>query len=252
MAVGDRHRLWPGARRRRPGRPAAAARRFAAGRPLAAACLAVAGPVVNGVAELTNAGWTIAEDEVAAALGCPALIVNDFVGAARGVTALGPDGFTHLHGPAPQRGLIGVLGAGTGLGQALLSPVGESDWQVWPSQGGHVDLAPTDDESLELLRFFMERHPEHVSAERALSGEGLLALQAFYRSRGLAGDTLTDPAQVSASGDDASRAAIRRFCQLLGAAAGIYRVNGVAVEVIPGEDPVVLDLPPAPTGRRRR
>ncbi|MBK7758968.1 MAG: glucokinase [Deltaproteobacteria bacterium] len=205
--------------------PAAAARRFAAGRPLAAACLAVAGPVVNGVAELTNAGWTIAEDEVAAALGCPALIVNDFVGAARGVTALGPDGFTHLHGPAPQRGLIGVLGAGTGLGQALLSPVGESDWQVWPSQGGHVDLAPTDDESLELLRFFMERHPEHVSAERALSGEGLLALQAFYRSRGLAGDTLTDPAQVSASGDDASRAAIRRFCQLLGAAAGNLGVS---------------------------
>ena len=34
--------------------------------------------------------------------------------------------------------------------------------------------------------------------------------------------------------------------------AGTYRVNGVAVEVIPGEDPVVLDLTPAPTGRRRR
>jgi glucokinase len=113
-----------------------------------------------------------------------------------------------------------VLGAGTGLGQALLSPVGASGWQVWPSQGGHVDLAPTDAESLELLRFFMARHPDHVSAERALSGDGLLALQEFYRLQGLDGAALTDPAEVSARGDDASRAAIRRFCQLLGAAAG--------------------------------
>lgn len=200
--------------------PVEAARRFADGRPLAAACLAVAGPVVDGVAELTNVGWTVREDELEAALGCPTLVVNDFVGAARGVTALGPDGFQHLHGPAPRPGLIGVLGAGTGLGQALLSPVGASGWQVWPSQGGHVDLAPTDAESLELLRFFMARHPDHVSAERALSGDGLLALQEFYRLQGLDGAALTDPAEVSARGDDASRAAIRRFCQLLGAAAG--------------------------------
>lgn len=205
--------------------PAEAARRFAGGRPLDAACLAVAGPVVDGVADLTNAGWTIREDEVGSALGCPAIVVNDFVGAARGVTALGPDGVVQLHGPAPKRGLIGVLGAGTGLGQALLSPVGESGWQVWPSQGGHVDLAPTDEESLALLRFFMARHPEHVSAERALSGDGLLALQEFYRSQGLAGGELTDPAEVSVSGDDASRAAIRRFCQLLGAAAGNLAVS---------------------------
>jgi hypothetical protein len=34
--------------------------------------------------------------------------------------------------------------------------------------------------------------------------------------------------------------------------AGGYRVNGVLIEVIPGEDPVVLDLTPAPSGRRRR
>lgn len=34
--------------------------------------------------------------------------------------------------------------------------------------------------------------------------------------------------------------------------AGTYRVNGVPVEVIPGAAPVVLDLTPAPTGRRRR
>lgn len=200
--------------------PAAAAARFVAGRAIDAACFAVAGPVVDGVAELTNAGWIIREDALTEALGCPALVVNDFVGAARGVTALSPEGFVQLHGPAPRRGLIGVLGAGTGLGQALLSPVGESDWQVWPSQGGHVDLAPTDPESLELLRFLMERHPEHVSAERALSGEGLLALQSFYRAQGLAGAPLEDPAEVSAGADEASRAAIRRFCQLLGAAAG--------------------------------
>lgn len=200
--------------------PVEATRRFVAGRALDAACLAVAGPVVDGVAELTNAGWTVREDELTAALGCPSIVVNDFVGAARGVTALGPDGVQRVHGPAPRRGLIGVLGAGTGLGQALLSPVGDDGWQVWASQGGHVDLAPTDAESLDLLRFFMERHPDHVSAERALSGEGLLALQQFYRGRGLQGDALTDPAQVSAGADDASRAAIRRFCQLLGAAAG--------------------------------
>lgn len=34
--------------------------------------------------------------------------------------------------------------------------------------------------------------------------------------------------------------------------AGVYRVNGALVEVTPGEPPVVLDLTPPPSGRRRR
>ncbi|MCK6524440.1 hypothetical protein L6R49_23795 [Myxococcota bacterium] len=34
--------------------------------------------------------------------------------------------------------------------------------------------------------------------------------------------------------------------------AGTYRVNGAPIEVTPGAEPIVLDLAPEPTGRRRR
>ena len=56
---------------------------------ITAAILAVAGPTKNGRAELTNSTWIIDGAELAAELGCPVQVVNDFEALARAVPALG-------------------------------------------------------------------------------------------------------------------------------------------------------------------
>jgi len=188
-----------------------------------AACLAVAGPVVEGHATLTNHRWSFHEDELAEALGCPVRVVNDFHAAARGVLELTDEGWRSLNGSRPARGTAVVLGPGTGLGQALLL----EDGSVVPGEGGHVDFAPNDEEQLRLWRHLAERYG-HVSVERVLSGRGLVDLHAFFRAEGLAGEVPSTPADVSRGEDQASVAARRCFVSVLGAHAG-----NLALQVLP-------------------
>jgi glucokinase len=71
-------------------------------------------------------------------------------------------------------GPVGVIGPGTGLGVGTLVP-DAGRWILLPGEGGHSTLPPaTQAESLsiEVLR----THWPHVSAERALSGAGLVNL----------------------------------------------------------------------------
>jgi glucokinase len=195
---------------------------------LRAACLAVAGPVDQGRARLTNHHWSFDERELSRALGCPVRLVNDFHAAARGVPELGPQGWRALNDVAIEPGPIAVLGPGTGLGQALLLPTPEGDWQALPGEGGHVDFAPNDAEQAALWAWLHERHNGHVSVERVLSGPGLLDLHRFHRARGLTGPQLELPEQVGRGSDEASRAAVRTFVRVLGARAG-----SVALQVLP-------------------
>ncbi len=67
-----------------------------------------------------------------------------------------------------------IYGAGTGLGVAHLIHA-DKRWLSLPGEGGHVDFAPNSEEEdiiLEQLRTEMG----HVSAERILSGPGLVNL----------------------------------------------------------------------------
>lgn len=198
-------------------------RSFLSGERVAAACLAVAGPVVDGHATLTNHRWSFHADELAEALGCPTRVVNDFHAAARGVRTLGPESWTSLNGIEPSSGVSVVLGPGTGLGQALLL----EDGQVLPGEGGHVDFAPANETQLRLWRHLHERHG-HVSVERVLSGRGLVDLHAFFRSEGLEGPVPSLPSDVSMASDAASAAARACFVSVLGARAG-----DLALELLP-------------------
>ncbi|MCB9762915.1 MAG: glucokinase [Alphaproteobacteria bacterium] len=191
---------------------------FLQGQKPMAACIAVAGPVREGHAALTNHHWVVRQDTLAEAIGCPVVLVNDFEAAARGVPELAEDGWRALQDGVVSDGPIAVLGPGTGLGQALLVP-SPGGWLVLPSQGGHVDFGPTDDEEIALLRFLGRQH-RRVSYEHILSGAGLVSLHAFYLEQGRAGSAKADPAHVVASADPAARAAVRRFAAVLGAQAG--------------------------------
>lgn len=150
------------------------------------AVLAVAGPVVNGRAELTNLGWVVEEASLGRALGTPSVrLLNDLVALALAVPHAAPDALHTLQqGTRAVGGTIAVVAPGTGMGQAFLTWDG-ARYRAYPSEGGHADFAPTDALQDELLGWLRGR-VEHVSYERVCSGRAMPDLYDFLRERGTA------------------------------------------------------------------
>ncbi|MFS8854425.1 glucokinase [Synechococcus sp. H55.7] len=151
----------------------------------AAACFAVAGPVMERArvqtAKITNLPWDLQSSQLAAELGIPRVaLINDFSAVGYGLLALGDQDLDTLQvGERQPRAPIGVMGAGTGLGQAYLT-WGEGGYQVHASEGGHVDFSPRTPLEWELLRYLQKRHGR-VSTERVVSGQGIVAIYQFLR-----------------------------------------------------------------------
>jgi glucokinase len=104
-----------------------------------------------------------------------------------------------------------------------LLPDGRGGRVPLSGEGGHVTLGPLDDREDAVLERLRRRFG-HVSAERALSGPGLVNLyEAVCDADGLACRPL-DAAEVSRRGlqgsDAACTEALRLFCSLLGNVAG--------------------------------
>lgn len=150
-----------------------------------AAALAVAGPVVDGKAQLSNLPWVLDEKTLSRELDIPIVrLLNDLVAAAIGCTSVRrADTIMLARGKAISHGNKAVIAAGSGLGEALL--VWEGDRYVaQPTEGGHADFAPSspiEDELLSYLRFRVS--PDHVSYERILSGPGLGHLYDFFAAQ---------------------------------------------------------------------
>lgn len=187
-------------------------RAFDAG-PFDAACFAVAGPVLDGHAAVTNLGWDIDERALARAFAIPHLsLINDFHAVAIGVPLLGPEDLLPLQRARRDPGApIGILGAGTGLGEAILVR-----GEVIPTEGGHQDFAPQDEEQ---TRLFLELHRRygHVSWERVLSGMGLTNIHTFLGGEELPPATIAERAD---SGEPRARHAFEIFVDIYGAEAG--------------------------------
>lgn len=153
--------------------------------PLAAGCVGVAGAVHGNRSWLTNLGWDVDGAALGEALGAPVELVNDLVATALGMACLGPGDLLDLNpGAAEPDGNGVLLGAGTGLGMALLVWSGERMLAV-PSEGGHVDLAPRDEEGWRLRQFLAARLGGRVSVERVISGMGLRNLYDFLLADGM-------------------------------------------------------------------
>jgi glucokinase len=220
---------------------------FLSGQPApAAACIAVACPVESRRVRLTNLDFWIDADEIAHACSIAQVrLINDFVAIGYGIETLDAGDLVTLQAGQPKVGAPRVaLGAGTGLGEALLTWQGDH-YEVQPSEGGHVDFAPTDEEQIGLLRFLMARHG-HVSYERILSGAGLVAVYEY-----LAGTETSLPREAAAisgaalDGSDALAVrALDLFLRIYGAQAGnlaltawaqggVYVAGGIATHVLP-------------------
>ncbi len=149
------------------------------------ACFGVAGPVKNGVVQVTNLPWTIDASAIQNELNFHQVsLLNDLEANAYGIQTLHSHELLPLNPDANtfQVGNRALISAGTGLGEAGLLWDGVVH-RPFPSEGGHCSFSPTDPLGDELLSFLRKEHP-HVSWERVLSGGlGIKNLYRFFRQR---------------------------------------------------------------------
>jgi glucokinase len=196
------------------------------GRTLPPDCaIAIANPVVGDRVAMTNHHWTFSIRELKVALGLRRLlVVNDFTALALALPRLGPADRWQLGGGEAEPGTaIGLIGPGTGLGVSGLLPDGRGGWLPIQGEGGHGTLGATTAREAEVLALLRQWHG-HVSAERAVCGQGLVdihsALQQLDGARGaqLPAATITEAAL--AGSDTRCTEALELFCAFLGIAAG--------------------------------
>jgi len=148
------------------------------------ACLSVAGPVAMNSVTLTNLGWKVRGDTLAAELGIPEVkLINDFAAAGLGISRLAPTELETLQEGYPvAQGTRLIIGAGTGLGSGFLT-AGESGYVAHASEAGHADFAPVD-ETQDRLLVYLRRAFGRVSYERVVSGPGLMRIFSFLQEIG--------------------------------------------------------------------
>lgn len=188
------------------------------------AVLAVAGPVENNAVALTNLEWRVDGNALAGELAMSSVqLYNDFMALAAGLPSLEDAECVRLGGGVPlPRAAKAVLGPGSGLGVAGLVPTPNGWWPV-AGEGGHVTLPTRDEHEAEILADLREGHG-HVSAERVLSGPGLVNLyRAIAQRRVVEIPKNISPADVveHAQGRDAiARETLNLFFSMLGTVAG--------------------------------
>ena len=138
--------------------------------------IAIASAITGDRVVMTNHPWSFSVAALKSRLGLDRLVViNDFTALAMALPHLGPQDRLQIGGGTALAGApMGVLGPGSGLGVSGLVKCG-SGWQALTGEGGHATMAPASDRESAALDH-MRRHFDHVSAERVLSGPGLVNL----------------------------------------------------------------------------
>ena len=148
-----------------------------------AVSIAVAGPVMDDVIDITNNNWRFSKTALQQNLGVKRLmVINDFTAQALAQHQPNRHGNQLLkqgrnHDQEQSNAPLLIIGPGTGLGVAALKPTSQGIIPI-EGEGGHVYFTPRND---------LERHLEEylrgevgfVSAEHIISGSGLEAIYRF-------------------------------------------------------------------------
>lgn len=195
------------------------------------AAMAVASAVNSDLVQFTNSPWSFSIRELQSQLGLERLVVvNDFTALALGLKFIAPQHLRQIGGvshtvPFEHEAPVALLGAGTGLGVSGLLPDRRGGWTAVSGEGGHVSLSIHDELQYQVWSALQSRFG-HVSAERVLSGQGLVNIHdSLIRARtGQWPARILTPAQITtlalAQQDPLACQAIELFCCWLGAAAG--------------------------------
>jgi glucokinase len=151
---------------------------------VSSACIGIAGPIIEGRCKLTNLAWEASEAEIRRQFHWDSVrLVNDLTATGLAIPLLREGELRDVNsGVEDPKGTLGLVAPGTGLGVALLA-VHDGELLPLSSEGGHVDFAPRDDDEVALWRF-LRRNSEHASAEKVVSGPGILSIYAWLKDSG--------------------------------------------------------------------
>jgi glucokinase len=202
----------------------------------AAACLGAAGEVEGDHVKMTNRPDTIYRKDVATLLKIDeskVLLINDMPPHLACVDLLLPNELIDIRPGKPNpSGSRAVLMPGTGVGVGGAVSAAGLAHRPFPSEGGHIDFAPRDDEQDRLMQFLrpmaVEHKSNHVSNEFVFAGEGLRRIYAFLRNpqlRNLDGCPKSEEITTAAGSSDLPPEDLRRrtvelYMRIVGAAAG--------------------------------
>jgi glucokinase len=147
-----------------------------------AACFGVPGPVRDGRLRLTNLPWTLDSRDLVKQLDIDhVFLINDLEANGYGIAELQAEQiFTLSQGDPSQIGNRALIAAGTGLGEGLLTWNGRIHIP-YPSEGGHADYAPRNEDEIDLLRYLKQKYNGRISWERVVSGMGMTNIYEFLR-----------------------------------------------------------------------
>jgi glucokinase len=220
-------------------------------------CVAAAGPVRDGVAEMTNLSWVIDAAQLTRATGADRVaILNDLQAQGQALGQIAPEFLRPvIAAPAQPGAAMLVVGLGTGINAA---PVHNTPWGrvVPPSECGHMSMPIRDARDLALARF-IETWGEHAhgfaGAEDALAGRGIEHIHAFVTQEAgqLAPASSAEIMAALDAGDPLARETARLYCHILGAwlgnlalvhlpYGGIYLIGGMSRAMTPWFDEMGL------------
>lgn len=208
------------------------------------AVLAVAGAVRHGVEcnYLPNAPWGVDLRQVDFGTD-KACLINDFAAQAFACRTRAVNTATAVQdGEADDDGVIGVIGAGTGLGYSALLP-GDRGWTALPSEGGHMAFPFFGKEEVEYGEFNRKESGRNwAEGDSVVTGLGLRLVHKF-----LTGEELT-PAEISAKITPESETtkwyarfygrACRNWAIALMCQGGLYIAGGIAAK-----NPILVNVP---------
>ncbi|NEO83695.1 MAG: glucokinase, partial [Spirulina sp. SIO3F2] len=161
--------------------------------------------------------------------------------------------------PSP-RAPKAILGAGTGLGQCFVIPRAQGGYQVFSSEGGHVDFAPRTAQEFALAEFIKtQKGIQRVSVERVVSGQGIVDIYQFLCAQTPEAESAQIQTQLAAPDADAAaviaQAALEQSDRLCGQTfelfisaygseagnlalkllpfGGLYVAGGIAAKILP-------------------
>jgi len=189
--------------------------------------LGIANPITDDVIRMTNHHWSFSITDMQHSLGLDRLnVINDFTALALALPSIPAESLVQIGGAAAQPfAPKALVGAGTGLGVSGLLPTDANDhWVAIAGEGGHVTLAAQTETEYRVIELIRQRYG-HVSAERILSGQGLVDL--YLALRQLKKETPVDvagAAEITAwalqDKDPLAQQSIELFTGFLGSVAG--------------------------------
>ncbi|MBU6475641.1 MAG: glucokinase [Alphaproteobacteria bacterium] len=190
------------------------------------AVFAVAAPILGDEIKMPNHTWVMSQKKIKSDMGFKSLrVINDFAAVAHGVPLLSPEDYYQIGEGAAQKGApVGIIGPGTGLGVAAV--VFDERGRAIPvtTEGGHVTMCANTQREWNIIAELKREKYHHVSAERLVSGKGIVNLyQAICALDGIKPDK-ADPSDITKAGLDRSCPAcveaLDLFADLLGTLAG--------------------------------